>query len=565
MAQNPLQILGSQKFYYGTTPKQPVAEQNQTYFAYFDGVGGTGPEYIDGTAYFIKYLIDTEGNVVNPEPFTVADSPQAVGLYNLTDNFEVGKNATIKLIETNPLYDEIPNAEILQGTYRIAHVGRIVPILVTETGENVQDYITTMSFDFPFTPNVGSTLPPPTSTTFVPDVQMTFRTTFPSGYETITTSGTQLKPSLKEYSPPSGVTIWEAGSGAVGVVANGWKINSSSADTGTRIKFTIKPPDIGLYYLDNAGNEGTHYVYISIEIRKNGSAIWNGGSQIVSWTDQPNSVDNNITNHTGLVPPGSWEPESPWFDNYNADDEFTFFIKADSQTSEKYAFFYIEANSQFRIKVIQETVPGLSTGTPTEPLYSDGFTAMYSPYFVGVRNFLNSIGTNETGNFLEEIQAPFNYSYILMSDSASAIYDNTGLTQNLDPASVPMNFSEITIPFSDIKAGDFIRFEYNKEQTYTIIDVIRNYQPNNQSPDVYTAIKVTPNIGMGAIGAPTLNLNHFVIYRVLNDGVYVTLDVKKDAPGGAYSGILQPEFVSKELVQKYDKIIQNLTEKEIIQ
>ena len=83
-------VLNSQKFYYGTTPQSPVAEQNQTYFAYFDGVGGTGPEYIDGTGYFIKYIIDTQGNVVNPEPFTVADSPQSVGLYNLLDNYEIG-------------------------------------------------------------------------------------------------------------------------------------------------------------------------------------------------------------------------------------------------------------------------------------------------------------------------------------------------------------------------------------------------------------------------------------------------------------------------------------------
>jgi len=99
MAQEPFQLLDSQKFNYGTTPPTSVAEQNQTYFAYFDGVGGTGPEYIDGTAYFIKYIIDLEGNVVNPEPYTTVDSPQAVGLYNLLDNFEVGKNAVVKLIE----------------------------------------------------------------------------------------------------------------------------------------------------------------------------------------------------------------------------------------------------------------------------------------------------------------------------------------------------------------------------------------------------------------------------------------------------------------------------------
>ena len=36
-----------------------AAEKNQTYFAYFDAVGGTGPEIIDQTAYFVKYLIDS--------------------------------------------------------------------------------------------------------------------------------------------------------------------------------------------------------------------------------------------------------------------------------------------------------------------------------------------------------------------------------------------------------------------------------------------------------------------------------------------------------------------------
>jgi predicted secreted protein len=160
-----LDILNIQDFYYGTTPKQPVAEQNQTLFAYFDGVGGTGPEYIDGTAYFIKYLIDTEGNIVNPEPFTVVDSPQAVALYNLKDNFEVGKNATVKLIESDPTVGISDNSEILQGTHRIAHVGRIVPILVTETGPAKSDYITTMSF-IP---------PPPPGSPPVADVSGLFR------------------------------------------------------------------------------------------------------------------------------------------------------------------------------------------------------------------------------------------------------------------------------------------------------------------------------------------------------------------------------------------------------
>jgi len=68
MSQDPYQLLNNYKYNYGTISKQAVVEQNQTYFAYFDGVGGTGPELIDQTAYFIKYIIDTQGNATNPEP-----------------------------------------------------------------------------------------------------------------------------------------------------------------------------------------------------------------------------------------------------------------------------------------------------------------------------------------------------------------------------------------------------------------------------------------------------------------------------------------------------------------
>ena len=153
--QNPsdINVLRNQKFNYGTTPKQAVAEQNQTYFAYFDGVGGTGPELIDQTAYFIKYIIDTQGNVANPEPDVVPSRPQATALYNLIDNFEPGKNAIVKLIGNDPLLNENPNDDALTGRYTITHVGRIVPILVTETGQNIQDYTTTMSFGSLTTPS----------------------------------------------------------------------------------------------------------------------------------------------------------------------------------------------------------------------------------------------------------------------------------------------------------------------------------------------------------------------------------------------------------------------------
>ena len=53
-----LENVTNANYNYGTTPNVPVAEQNQTYFAYWNSIGGTGPEYMRGTGYYIKYLIE---------------------------------------------------------------------------------------------------------------------------------------------------------------------------------------------------------------------------------------------------------------------------------------------------------------------------------------------------------------------------------------------------------------------------------------------------------------------------------------------------------------------------
>jgi hypothetical protein len=536
MSQDPFQLINSQKFNYGATPNQPVVEQNQTYFAYFDGVGGTGPEYIDGTAYFIKYLIDTEGNVVNPEPFTVADSPQAVPLYNLKDNFEPGKRATVKLIEPNPIYDTIPNSEILQGTHTIAHVGRIVPILVTETGENIQDYITTMSFATPFTVS-------PPSIFVIPNVNAQFQNSF-NNTSTVNGIYTDL-PYATTLTQYTNTNIWANSSPE-------YIINSSSIQTGTRIKIQAKiyvsssfiatdpatDPD-GLVYYTGAGGS------FQLRILKNGDEIIEGPLVYYNKEDVL-SPDGTIYVSAG-VDDGYYTLTSNWID-YLANDEFKVQYKATNDYS-AYPLKILGTGSgkyESRIRISQEYQPGVSGSSNNSPLQINGINVAFSGvgYFAAL-NVYNSFNGGTSG--------------LICNEALSNIFQ-TNVIQNLSTTSSAMGFSPINIPFSDIKPGDFIRFEYNKEQTYTILRVTYN--------DVSERVEliISPSLStISGFGTQTINLNHFVIYRVINDGVYVTLDVKKDAPGGAYSGILQPEFISKELVENYDRIITDLTSKEIIQ
>lgn len=110
-----------------------AAEKNQTYFAYFNGVGGTGPEIIDQTAYFIKYLIDAQGNVVTPQD-------NSIDLINLNQNFEIGKTVNVTSLEGTGLF------ATLLGDKTTTGIGKIEPIFITQTGSSINDYTQSIEF-----------------------------------------------------------------------------------------------------------------------------------------------------------------------------------------------------------------------------------------------------------------------------------------------------------------------------------------------------------------------------------------------------------------------------------
>lgn len=112
----------------------PVAEKNQEYFIVFQQAGGTGPEIIDETAYFITYLVDSKGNVSKP-------SEDYNSLYNTIQNFEVGKNAIVRNDASTILNT------ILTGKKKITAIGRQEPILYSQTGSSAGANIDTINFN----------------------------------------------------------------------------------------------------------------------------------------------------------------------------------------------------------------------------------------------------------------------------------------------------------------------------------------------------------------------------------------------------------------------------------
>lgn len=120
----------------------PVAEQNTEYFAVFKQVGGTGPEIIGQTAYFITYLVDAIGNVSKP-------ADDANSLYNLIQSFPVGKNCIVRQDAASS------QNSILAGVHKVAAIGRQQPILYTQTGFATSSFSTAVSFSVPGGGTIG--------------------------------------------------------------------------------------------------------------------------------------------------------------------------------------------------------------------------------------------------------------------------------------------------------------------------------------------------------------------------------------------------------------------------
>lgn len=517
--------LDTQDYNYGTRTNFPVAEQNQTYFAYWDGIGGTGAEIPNQTAYFIKYLIDTKGNVVNPEPDTTGTRQEAIGLYNLVNNFEVGKRAIVKLIEPDPTVDSISEESDILGTYTITGIGTLKNIMTTETGKGRNDYLETMSFYNPENPD--STLES------VPLYNARYKWEAPYAItRAIEQSASYVEP------------MWQYGWDNTQITppANAPHVYpyrviqplTSSVNVGTRVRFTL-------------------YVFLSQIIYSATAAGFPAGTWDVG---SANSIYFRIKNHTtgqsvfgsGWITPTSNDGNNPnwyWFNtgwiDVNTTDTFVVTSQLLYNASGSDAPgrpIRIDNDSLFSVE--QEYSPG----APIE-----GFNVAYTPYFKKQRNYAG-------------------YSELTFSNAMEGIF-NSNLAQSVLPEQRLIGFSPSNIPFNDIQVGDYIRFEYNPEMVYRIIGLTA--KSGSAEGSVYSLkINIAPSLdptmeGSNSSLTSSINIEHFTMYRIENDGRYVILNVPKSSNGNAYSGILQSEFSSQELLTNYDKLIADLSQKEIIQ
>ena len=123
----------------------PVAEQTQDYFLVFKGVGGTGPEIIDNTAYFVQYIVDSDGNISKP-------SKDSIPRLNLLQNFPPGKTVTVRIDNASGINTQLDGDHIVTG------LGTQQPILYTQYGIPSSSYTQSISFITPGGAPAGSTV-----------------------------------------------------------------------------------------------------------------------------------------------------------------------------------------------------------------------------------------------------------------------------------------------------------------------------------------------------------------------------------------------------------------------
>lgn len=456
----------------------PAVEQTQTYIAYFNSVGSTGPELIDQTGYFIKYIVDSNGNVSKPAPGNTS-------LINLKDNFELGKTIVVES------KDATQALATLLGEHTVTEIGTITPLLITETGSQPLNYISTMSFaqegafiltgtipDYTFKakPDYTQTIYSPSPLIFLPPSKLPSSTAATWTYN----SRYVLSSTTSDYGSPLSISL------------NDFQVRNLT-NTSTTLNISVRKNGIALNYLALASANAYYY---------NPS----NGSKVAS----PSYINTDANTLVALMPPTSTNIY------INLKTDFQNFDNGD------YIEIFVESGDGVTPITVQYAAGYMSV----DSIYNSNEMNVSAPYWSGA--------TYPTDNKTPQ--------WITASLSMSGFLNNN-MIQITPTASLSMSFSQIIYP-ANIQPGDNIRFEYTPTKQSKIYEV-------DTLDDGRIAFKIFPAIPTGS------KLDHFVIWRTVDDGNYITLDVKKQA-SGQIAGWLKPKYMSKELKDNFTNIINKL-------
>ena len=188
-----------------------------------------------------------------------------------------------------------------------------------------------------------------------------------------------------------------------------------------------------------------------------------------------------------------------------------------------------------------------------------------SSYWVGYNNIENesssfsyitasSALTNFYGGEYTQI-SPGVESYNLFNANGSVptpLFPNNNTNNNKKTWDL-FGFNPIRLPFIPL-VGDFIRFEYSKQNTFQIIGI--------------NSLGGTLKLKLDGVISESTVLDNFVIYRIVEDGQYIILNTKKNDEAGvdqAFSGLITAQYRSENLEDRADRLIYDLKQAGIIE
>lgn len=489
---------------------ESVVEQYSSYIGVFKGVGSSTPMRIDNSSFFLTYLVDSEGNT-----FKIADGSSI--LQDARSNFLDTPMVITRLDQPTQLNEN------LAGEKSVTSVGTFTPLLYTQIGEGAFDNVSSISLLPPgiepentsglnsfLTTLVKSNLETLSDLTTEGDFEyitdFDYNTPDPEGVDTVTVDlGTPL-----------------TGTGSV-TFADPFDSTNSLTKVRFRVQMTIRsrgnvlgldPGDSATFTLNLIQDRG------GVEL-----AVYRQETRILS---RPDGSDNG----RGGPPPDPGD-ENTWF-------EQAFYFEDD--VNKGGGGFGIEPGDKFYLKLTRNE--------------GDYFIVQIKDASFGIIS--QTPPPDSPPNF--DNQNPKGYwetgSNLVLTASAY-LSEQYGNVQRALTSSQDFGFPPIKDPFS-VQEGDLIRFQFNEDNRYNIYEVIPPSSPLASGSRLYLKLnRAIPS---------NINANNFVLYRIVNDGQYVTIDSKKnETENTEFTGLIIPKYLNPNFSQNVDNIIQQLKQDGIIE
>lgn len=536
----------------------PVVEQTQAFIAAFKGVVSSTPEQIANASFFITYLINEAGEV-----FQVSEDSDAQR--DILQNFAVGDDVIVRIDQGT-----LVNTQ-LAGEHKVTGIGSFVPLFITQTGSTDDAFVPFVNFANPGEDagDAGPVTPSFLATSFL-------------------SASTSPRPRPSSSDPDSGLTLSISNTFGAPLVSYGPSIASGAIGTGARTWvgapddggeklftwFTGSSPDAtaASWSMFDQGSSNffastgsysiptTKPIFNSITARVSWGVYnfrFNDASlEIAIFRDRGgtltklDSVTENIEGLTNVANAYATAPLVEGTSNFvistndlNASDKIYAIMSSPTVIT------YYASNTDIPLNAVSAQSDGLHLATTTQ-IIGDTSTGLI-PYF-SFDIIAQSPGSQVTSPQPAYFTSASATSTVLTASSdLSSEYGNF---QTLPTASSDFGFSPINFPFT-VKPGDKIRFGYNNDNTFVVFKV--------DEPPASPRLFLTLDRAIGN----NLNLKNVVLYRNLEDGKFLTLDINKNDPQFSeidFTGIIIPRYASPGLKRNANEIVARLKSEGIL-